>query len=80
MGVGVTDEACFGGTAEHYLQHGQVEEFGVDEFRGDPDRRPFRPPLWVFDQRIVDRYVESGCEGLQVRVQLFPDEQVCPSP
>lgn len=67
----MADEACFGGEAEQCLEHGQGEEFGVGEFRGDPDLGPFRCLLWVFDQEIVDRDVESGREGVQVRVHAL---------
>ena len=76
MGVGVADEACFGGEPEQGLQHGQGEEFGVGELRGDPDCWSFGCPLWVFDEEIVDGDVESGREGVQVRVHaLFLQDQ-----
>ena len=41
VGVHVSDEAGLGREPEQGLQHGQGEEFGVGELRGDPDRRPF---------------------------------------
>ena len=71
VGVGVADEAGFGREPEQGLEHGQGDEFGVGEFRGDPDCRSFWCPLWVFDEEIVDRDVESGGEGVQVRVHAL---------
>ena len=71
MHVGVADESGFGGVAEESLDDGQRDEFGVGEFRGDPDNRSFRCPLWVFEQEVVDRDVESGREGVQVGVHAL---------
>jgi len=53
------------------LDDGEGDQFGIGEFRGDPDGGPFRCPLWVFDEKVVDRDVESGREGVQVRVHAL---------
>ena len=71
VGVGVADEPGFGGVAEKCLEDGEGEEFSVAEFRDDPDCRPFRSPLWVFDEEIIDRDVESAREGVQIRVHAL---------
>ena len=71
VGVGVADEPGFGGEPQQCLQHGEGEEFGVGEFGGDPDSGPFGSPLWVVDEEIVDGDVESGREGVQVRVHAL---------
>lgn len=74
VGVGVADEPGFGGEAEERLQDGEGEEFGVGEFGRDADDWSFRCPLWVVDEEIVDGDVQSGREGVQVRVHAL-----CPS-
>ena len=71
VGVGVADEPGFGGVAEQCLDDGEGEEFGVGEFGGDPDCGPFRCPLWVVDEEVIDGDVESGGEGVQVRVHAL---------
>ena len=69
--VDVADETGFGGVAEQRLDHRQRDEFSVAELRRDPDLRPLRCPLWVFDEQVVDGDVESGREGVQVRVHAL---------
>ena len=73
MGVGVTQEARFGGEPQQCLDHCEGDLFGVGELRGDADGGSLRCPLWVFDEEVVDCDVESGGEGVQVRVHaLYP--------
>ena len=74
MGLSVADETGFGREPEQRFDDGEGAEFGVGEFRGDPDGGPFWRPLWVFDEEVVDGDVESGGEGVQVRVRAL-----CPS-
>jgi hypothetical protein len=70
----VAPEAGFGGVAKQCLDDGECDQFGVSELRCDPDRGALRRLLWVFDEEVVDGDVESGREGVQVRVHAL-----CPS-
>ena len=64
----MTDEAGFGGVAEQCLDHRQGDQFGVGEFRGDPNGRVARAPSGGDRSTVVDRDVESGRERVQVSV------------
>ena len=71
--IAAGDEDVTGASLEHTPSRDHAQ-LGIAELGGDTDHWPFRCPLWVFDEEIVDGDVKLGREGVQVRVHAL-----CPS-
>lgn len=62
VGPGVADEERFGRVPKRRLNHHQCDQLGVSELRRDHDRRSLGRALWLFDEEVVDRDLESRSE------------------